>query len=257
MGGTIAVNSERKEERAMTMDRIETKKIAEVIREKIEGMIKRGEVKPGEKLDSVVALSEKFDVSRSAVREALSALRAVGIVTIRQGEGTFVNQYDFSTITEMMNSRTLISKQEMKELFEVRHVLEKGASELAAVRRSDEDLEQMRTALEQMMQASGGTDDLGEQADVRFHLAIVEASGNTLLKQMMGRLSDTMQKTMYETRKAWLFSEKRSFRRLLDEHQRIYTAINEQDPEAAAEAMSAHLTNVEKVLSKGIEHMND
>lgn len=256
MGGTIAVNSERKEGRVMTMDRIETKKIAEIIREKIEEMIKRGEVRPGEKLDSVVALSEKFDVSRSAVREALSALRAVGIVTIRQGEGTFVNQYDFSTITEMMNSRTLISRQEMKELFEVRHVLEKGASELAAVRRSEEDLERMHTALEQMMQADG-TDDLGEQADVRFHLAIVEASGNTLLTQMMGRLSDTMQKTMYETRKAWLFSEKRSFRRLLDEHQQIYTAINEQDPEAAAEAMSAHLTNVEKVLSKGIEHMND
>ena len=240
----------------MPIERIETKKIAEVVREKIEDMIRRGEVQPGDKLDSVIALSEQFDVSRSAVREALSALRAVGIITIRQGEGTFVNQYDASTITDMMNSPTLLSTQTMKELFEVRHVLEKGAAELAALRRTDSHLEQMRVALEQMTQASNGSGDLGEQGDVRFHLAIAEASGNHLLQQMMSRLSDTLQKTMYETRKVWLFFEQRSSQHLIDEHQQIFHAIENHQNESAAEAMSRHLINVEHVLSQGMKHRN-
>jgi GntR family transcriptional repressor for pyruvate dehydrogenase complex len=253
----ISSQYSREEKLLVPIERIETKKIAEVVREKIEDMIKRGEIQPGDKLDSVVALSEQFDVSRSAVREALSALRAVGIITIRQGEGTFVNQYDASTITEMMNSPSLLSTQTMKELFEVRHVLEKGAAELAALRRTDSHLEQMRVALEQMTQASNGSGDLGEQGDVRFHLAIAEASGNHLLQQMMSRLSDTLQKTMYETRKVWLFFEQRSFQHLIDEHQQILHAIEDHQAQAAIEAMSRHLINVEDVLSKGTKHRNE
>ena len=68
-------------------------------------MIKTGELKPGDRLDSVEQLAEIFDVSRSAVREALSGMRAMGLVVMRQGEGTFVTKFDAVNFSLPTNSK--------------------------------------------------------------------------------------------------------------------------------------------------------
>ncbi|MFD2706094.1 FadR/GntR family transcriptional regulator [Salibacterium lacus] len=231
----------------MTYKQIETKKIAEIVREQIEDMIKNGDLQPGDKLDSVVTLSEQFQVSRSAVREALSALRAVGIVTIKQGEGTFVNNYDFSGVLDPMKPERIISNKEMLELFEVRKIMEVGAAELAAEKHSTAQLEQVRQALVEMGGASV-EDNVGEAADVAFHMAVAEASNNQLMIDMMHQLSDTLRRTMFESRRIWLFSEKKSLQRLYEEHERILKAMENGDAAAARTAMLDHLTQVEAAL---------
>lgn len=236
----------------MSFKQIESKKISEIVREQIEEMIKRGDVQPGEKLDSVVQLADQFQVSRSAVREALSALRAVGIVTIKQGEGTFVNNYDFSDVLDPMKPERIISKKEMLELFEIRKIMEVGAAELAAKKRTEEQLETMDGALQNMKDASV-EDNVGESADVAFHLAIAEASQNQLMVEMMNQLSDTLRKTMFESRRVWLFSEKQTLDRLYEEHEYIFAAIKEKDSDQARMMMLKHLTNVEQTLIKGLE----
>ncbi|RSL33094.1 FadR family transcriptional regulator [Salibacterium salarium] len=236
----------------MTFEQIESKKISEIVREQIEDMIKRGEVQPGAKLESVVELSEQFQVSRSAVREALSALRAVGMVTIKQGEGTFVNTYDFSHMFDPMRPERIISKKEMLELFEIRKIMEVGAAELAAEKRTPASLHAVKNALLEMKEASI-KNNVGESADVTFHVAIAEASQNGLLIDMMNQLSDTLRKTMFESRRVWLFSEKRTLERLYEEHERIYEAIEKQDAPQARKAMLEHLTNVEQTLITGME----
>lgn len=78
----------------MKYKQIKTKKIYEEIADALIESIRTGELLPGEKLDSVQALSENFQVSRSAVREALSALKAIGLIEMKQGEGTYVKQFD-------------------------------------------------------------------------------------------------------------------------------------------------------------------
>ncbi|WP_158737144.1 FadR/GntR family transcriptional regulator [Alteribacillus sp. YIM 98480] len=236
----------------MSFKQIESKKISEIVREQIEEMIKRGDVQPGEKLDSVVQLSDQFQVSRSAVREALSALRAVGIVTIKQGEGTFVNNYDFSSVLDPMKPERIISKKEMLELFEIRKIMEVGAAELAAKKRTANHLISIDNALQDMKHASG-ENNVGESADVAFHLTIAEASQNKLMLDMMNQLSDTLRKTMFESRRVWLFSEKQTLERLYEEHELIYAAIKAEDAERARTGMFEHLTNVEKTIIKGLE----
>ncbi|SDI14711.1 FadR/GntR family transcriptional regulator [Alteribacillus bidgolensis] len=236
----------------MSFKQIESKKISEIVREQIEEMIKRGDVQPGEKLDSVVQLADQFQVSRSAVREALSALRAVGIVTIKQGEGTFVNNYDFSSVLDPMKPERIISKKEMLELFEIRKIMEVGAAELAAVKRTEEHLKNIGNALQDMLRASG-EDNVGEASDVAFHLAIAEASKNNLMLDVMNQLSDTLRKSMFESRRVWLFSEKQTLKRLYEEHELIYLAIKAEDAGQARTAMLKHLTNVEQTLIKGLE----
>ncbi|WP_252312531.1 FadR/GntR family transcriptional regulator [Sinobaca sp. H24] len=236
----------------MAFKQIETKKISEIVRAQIEEMIKRGDVQPGEKLDSVVQLASQFQVSRSAVREALSALRAVGLVTIKQGDGTFVNKYDFSGVVDSMKAERIISKKEMMELFEIRKIIEVGAAELASMNRKEEHLEAMEAALAAMERASGG-ENLGENADMAFHMALASGTGNSIMADMMHQLSDTLQKTMFETRRIWLYSEKKTLQRLYEEHENIYEAVKTRDASAAREKMLEHLTHVESTMIQGIE----
>ncbi|CDQ18461.1 transcriptional regulator, GntR family [Halobacillus karajensis] len=236
----------------MSFKQIESKKISEIVQQQIEEMIRRGDVQPGEKLDSVVQLADQFKVSRSAVREALSALRAVGIITIKQGEGTFVNTYDFSNVLDPMKPERIISKKEMLELFEIRNIMEVGAAELAAEKRAPDHLKMMEDALASMKDASG-EDNVGEAADVAFHLAIAEASQNNLMVDIMNQLSDTLRKTMFESRRVWLFSEKQTLERLYKEHEHIFLAIQDRNPSKARKAMLNHLMNVKETLIKGWE----
>ncbi len=235
------------EVQAMAFKHVETKKISEVIREQLEEMIRKGDVKPGEKLDSVEKLAKEFNVSRSAVREALSALKAVGLITIRQGEGTFVNKYDFSNLIVPVSVERIISKKEMLELFQVRKIIEVGAASLAAENRTDAHLKEMKEALLEMEKAAGN-EDLGEKSDVQFHLALADATGNNLLIDMMQQLSDTLGKTMFESRRISLFSQKQEFKCLQLEHERIYRSIESKDPVKANQAMLDHLMNVENTL---------
>ncbi|QKS69722.1 FadR family transcriptional regulator [Paenalkalicoccus suaedae] len=227
----------------MEFKQVQTKKVAEVIREELEAMIRQGDLKPGERLDSVEKLSQQFKVSRSAVREALSALRAVGLITIRQGEGTFVNKFDFSELVAPV-AEAFISKQEVLELFQVRKMLESGAARISAKERTEEQLAEIRQALEEMNQAEDNH-DLGQQADVRLHLAIAKSTGNTLLQELMQQMAETIGKTMYESRRIALFGDSKQFHLLQEEHEAIVQAIEARDPERAEQAMLEHLMRVE------------
>lgn len=235
---------------AMVIKRVETKKISEVIRDELEMMIRNGELQPGEKLQSVEKLAKEFNVSRSAVREALSALRAIGYITIKQGEGTYVNKFDVSQMMAPVSPERIMSKKEIEELLQIRKIMEVGAASLAATHRTDEDLAEMRAALTDMAQSEG---DLGEKADVRFHLALAKSTNNGMLHDMMQQLSDTLGKTMYETRRIALYSTKQTLERLQDEHERIYEAIEARDAEGANDAMLQHLMNVEQTLMEVYE----
>lgn len=116
----------------MKYKQIKTKKIYEEVADALLDMIKNGELKPGDKLDSVHALSESFQVSRSAVREALSALKAMGLVEMKQGEGTYLKEFELNQISQPLSAALLMKKEDVKQLLEVRKLLEIGVASLAA-----------------------------------------------------------------------------------------------------------------------------
>lgn len=231
----------------MVFSRVQTKKVYELVAEQIRKRIQSGEIKPGERLESVEQLAKRFQVGRSTIREALSALRAMGMVDIRQGEGTFITSYDLTKLAQPIGRFTNINKQEMIEFFEVRKIIESGAVAIAASKRNEGHLSAMREALETMEQATGG-DNLGEIADANFHLAIAEATQNNVLIKMMEMISDTLRDTMKESRRLWLFSEDSTLDRLHQEHRSIFASIEEQNPILAQQLMLAHLVKVENVL---------
>lgn len=227
----------------MNFRQVRPKKIYEEVATQIEAMIEKKQLKPGEKLPSVQALAEQFKVGRSAVREALSALQAKGFVEMRQGEGTFVSTYDGSALGQAIRTAVLMDPEQIRELLEVRKSLEVGAAGLAAVRRTEGQLAEMARELT-VMREQLDCDAAGEQADVRFHLAIARASGNALLNDLMHTVAGAMSQTIRDSRRLWLYSDASSAEQLLKEHEAIYEAIKNQQPETAEKRMFRHLDKV-------------
>ncbi len=233
----------------MNYKKIKPKKIYEEVAEAIHDMIKSGQFKPGDKLDSVQQLAENFQVGRSTIREALTALRAMGLIEIRQGEGTYVKEFESGQVSLPLSTAILMNLQDTQNLLEVRKILEAGTSYTASQKRTEEHLHTIESALKEMQLASGN-EELNEKADLAFHMSIAEATQNPLLVNLMNHVSGLIGETIKETRRLWLFSEQITVDRLYEEHRNIYLAIKEQDGEKARALMLDHLENVESVLYK-------
>ncbi|KAA9018048.1 FadR/GntR family transcriptional regulator [Niallia endozanthoxylica] len=236
----------------MKYKQIKPKKIYEEVAEALHEAIRNGQLKPGDKLNSVEQLAENFQVGRSAIREALSALKAMGLIEMKQGEGTYVRQFEAENITFPLSTAMLMNKEDVKNLLEVRKIIEVGAASVAASKRSAESLEQMKAALEEM-KVSNGNEELGEKSDMEFHLALAGATQNPLVSNLLLHVSDLMQETMRETRRLLLFSKWTTTEKLYEEHVEIYQAVVKQDGEKARKAMLTHLNNVEKILQEYFE----
>ena len=227
---------------------IKPKKLYEQIADALQEMIASGELKPGDKLEPVHKLAEKFQVGRSAIREALSALRAKGLVEMKQGEGTYIKVFDSDTGGLSVSTALLMRKQDVINLLEVRKVLETGAVAYAAKNRTETDIANLKRVMNHMDHASGNKKK-EEETDIEFHLEIAKATHNPILLSLMKHISLTMKERMGETRDIWLYNEDTTSEDLLHDHERIFNAVVEQDELKARQLMWNHLTVVEKNLT--------
>jgi GntR family transcriptional repressor for pyruvate dehydrogenase complex len=226
--------------------RIATTKGHELVADHLLQQIKNGERNPGDRLPSVVELAENYGVGRSTIREAVSALKAMGWLDVRHGGGTFVSK---TLPTEPKNAADLLFRDagSLIELLEVRKALEVGAASLAATRRDELHLQRLRKLLGLMEQSLDRNETAeGERADAAFHRAIVDASGNQLFIQLTESLSERFASTIRQTRELWFYRENATAARLLQEHRSIFDAIENQDGNLAASLIGDH---VEKVIS--------
>ncbi|ARK30264.1 FadR/GntR family transcriptional regulator [Halalkalibacter krulwichiae] len=237
----------------MAIEHVRPKKIYEIVAERITEMIKNGEVSPGERLASVQQLAEDFNVGRSAIREALSALKAVGLVEIKQGEGTFVKKINHDIAANVIPSVAFMKQEDVRQLFEIRKIVETGAASLAALNHTEEDLQQIENIIDEMKRAVGDG-ELGEKADVDFHMAIVRSTKNEMLLKLLETVSDTMQVAMREARKLFLYTESDQMQKLYKDHLEIFEAIKSKDSKKAYDAMMKHIVDVEKSVfqTKGV-----
>lgn len=227
------------------------KKIYEEVQDLLLRRIKEGYWKSGDRIDSVEQLAKDLTVSRSAVREAISGLRALGIVTVKQGEGTFVGHFEEDDFAKVVTKALLVDEQQIKELYEVRKILEVGAARLAAKNRTPENIATLYAILEKMA-LENEAQEIGERSDMAFHTAMVAASKNEVLIQFMTSFSQLMENVLLKTRQVLVLKENRA-ESLYNEHVAIVKAIEAQDEEGAYQAIFEHLTNVELSLEKYID----
>lgn len=226
---------------------IKSLKIYEEVTEALLEMIRGGRLKPGDKLDSVQQLAEKFQVGRASVREALTALKAMGLVHMKQGEGTYVCEFEPNQISSPLSTAILMNKRDVRNLLEVRRIIEAGTASAAANKATEEDLLLISNALIEMSNTLGD-EELGEKADLQFHMAIAHASGNPLLVSLMEHVSGMIVDAMRETRRLVFYSNQTTMEQLYEEHKRIFEAIQERNEDKARKAMLTHLDNLEPII---------
>ncbi|MCR8633289.1 MULTISPECIES: FadR/GntR family transcriptional regulator [Paenibacillus] len=233
----------------MEIQKISSRKIYEVIADQIKEQIINGTLKPGEKLPSTKELSESFQVGRSTLREALSALKAMGLVEIHQGEGSYVRSIESQDVDLPVFDSLLMNRETVIELIEARKALEISNAALAADKRTDEDIAKFEAVLKNMEDFLGNEEE-GERSDMLFHLTLAEASHNSIMARMIDSISTQMQTAIRETRRLQMYSSKTVSKQLWEEHKAIFEAIRDQDTAGAEEAMRRHLFHVEQVLLK-------
>ena len=225
---------------------VKPKKTYEEIADKIIQRVKNGELAPGDSIESVEKTAKYYGVSSSTVREALSGLRAMGLVETRHGEGTFITSFDASAFSLPVTTALAMQKKDINELMAVRRMLEIGTASLAAANHQEEDIKNLEHSL-QLMKDAEGEGKLGEQ-DLQFHLDIANATHNKILINLTSSVSDITLEAMRETRRVILYSEE-SMPKLYDQHLRILEAIKHRDGKLAEKEMRHHLIAVENVLS--------
>ena len=218
--------------------------LSERVIAKISDAVVSGELAPGDRLPPERELAGQFGVSRTVVRDAIKTLSGRGILRVKRGAGNFVADPQegapagFGALAEGLS----LGGEGFGDLFEVRKVLEAQAAQWAARRRSDHHVGRLRGIVEEAYGHADGPDVLNE-TDARFHVAVAEASQNLVLVRVMFTLLDLLATIRRET----LDIAGRA-RLSLDEHERIIEEIEAREPEAAREAMLAHLTSVESAI---------
>ncbi len=202
---------------------------------KLRDYIEFKNLEPGDKLPSERMLSEKFQVSRSNIREAIHKLEFFGILKSRPQSGTFIANIGRVAMSGMLDEILRLGEPHFKSLVETRILLELKTVRLASLRRTEQDLEKMRKALDLYTKKVLSGEKAVEE-DLLFHLAIAQASKNSTMNTFMLIITPEII-TNFE--KYHVCDADLSLKGI-QEHENIYEAIKEQDPKKAKETMKEH-----------------
>lgn len=203
----------------------------------LEQRIRSGAYAPGARLPTEMALAAEFGVSRAVVREAVARLKADGLVASRQGSGMSVAARPDSGSFKLAPGAP--AGEALSHIFELRALVETGAAELAARRRTPADLAAMYAALQAMGEAVRQGDDGAEDDDV-FHQAIAAATHNPEIRRFVSFLSAQFSESRRPTWDAAGHATGRAAAAQA-EHERLYAAIAAGDAAAARQAAAGHL----------------
>ncbi len=225
----------------MPFQKVRATKVSAVVAEQIVEAIKTGVYPVGSRLPSEAELAQATGVSRASVREALSALQAVGLIEAKSGSGNFVRksptQEDEADVPLLLESEA-----GCLEVMEARETLEPSVVALVARKSNRKVVRDLRRAIGEMRsQIAGGDFSRYFQADKSFHLALVAAAGNRLLSAALVPLIATMDQVLYRefTHRYYLKTEQ-DLDEVVDLHEELVSSIERQDEEGAASAMSEH-----------------
>ncbi|NOQ92614.1 MAG: FCD domain-containing protein [Flavobacteriaceae bacterium] len=213
----------------------ENKDIQNSIIFNIRELINLKNLEPGDKLPSERMLSEKFGVTRSNIREAIQKLEFYGLLKSIPQSGTFVANIGVTALNGMIEDIIQLKEPDFKSLVEIRILLELKSVRLAALRRTEEELRQIKETLDsyraKVLQGEGAV-----QEDLLFHLAIAKAAGNSILNTFMLKITPEI---ITNFKKYHVCDVDQAFSGI-KEHEDIYEAIKNKDPIDAKLKMKSH-----------------
>lgn len=225
--------------------------VAEEVADRLTTAIAVGEFLPGQGLPAEREMAQMLDVSRGAVREALSRLDALGVVEIRRGRlgGAFVRESWAEGSAEAVRRTLLPRWEEMEQLFDLCGLVEGTVARAAAERRTEADLAALHTAFEAYRDASSATEE--QSADHAFHTTLRHAAGNPRLAALALGLSTDA--ALGFPHYPWGASDDDSSARALREHEALLAAVEAGDPERAGEIAREHFTITAEIIRQALD----
>lgn len=207
--------------------------------------MREGGLKEGDQLPSERELALMFGTSRVPVREALKILEFLGAVQHIRGKGVFVRKAKVSHILHNIEFIATDAMETLMDLFETRVIIEKQATYLAALRRSNADLAKMELAILEMEQGIR----LGMELNIadmsyQFHTAVIVAASNKILLTINESLTELLKLSRQKS-----LNDPQRYEASLNYHKRIFEKIRDQDAAAAAELMEEHLDIAQKYIA--------
>jgi GntR family transcriptional repressor for pyruvate dehydrogenase complex len=223
-------------------------KLSVQVADQLQSSILANELKPGDRLPPERVLCDRFDVSRTVIREAISVLEAKGLLTSKGGSGTYVRAIQSGDVADSIGM--YISAQShlasLEDLIEVRRVIEIQIASLAAERATPEDVEELEQIMAAAREAVDDPDAFAVR-DLEFHVALARLSKNALFEILLEPLSDALYKVrQLASRLPGVTQE------ALALHQNILDRIKACDPEGAAREMAKHLEQSRRVTLEGV-----
>ena len=221
-----------------------------VVVEQIRDLIETGQLKPGDKLPTERSLAEQLGISRSSVREALSALEVLGVIQSRQGLGNYVASQAPGDLSED-KFEDLIEAEGTLEIVETRQLFEPGVAALAARRRTQADLRALQDCITEMERLL--REDLDSwEPDWGFHIALANACHNPVVSAIADLITQRVRGRLWRLMREQNYAgEPARPRQYLDRHRQIYEAVAQGNPRAAEDAVRRHLAEITENLSDG------
>ena len=211
--------------------------------EQIMDLVKRNELKPGDKLPPERELAEKLSISRGSLREAFRVLESRGLIKSKPGGGRYIREIRKNGHNNTENIILSLEKSSILELLEAREMFEVKIAEIAAQKATPEDIELIEEALSKMNEEEELKYGKETESDTEFHLAIASASHNFVFVNIIKLHLDLLKETRGKT---WQIPGRREEQQ--GEHWAIFQAIKEHNSKKASEAMLRHLRSIRKVV---------
>lgn len=210
--------------------------------DKIRNWMLKGYLREGDLLPSERELAELFGVSRMPVSQALKILEFLGVVQQVRGKGIFIKKIDINKIINSIGFMIINPGSGHLELFEARSAIEVYSAQLAAVRRTQEDLDILEDALLEMERNIQMQKDLSN-ASLRFHTALIAAAKN----EVISKINEFLLVALRYSRQEFLRDSTQQDAALL-QHKKIFAALQDADAERAGLEMQAHLYAVTRIV---------
>jgi GntR family transcriptional repressor for pyruvate dehydrogenase complex len=198
-------------------------------------------------MDGEMVLAEKFQVSRSSIREAMKALSLHNIVESKPGHGTFIAADALRKIANMKLVHSMGEDVSLREKMELRILMEEQIVEWVTQNASLEDIKKLEEVIQEDMDNIDVLKETLLQTRTRFHEELAEIAGNGL----MVRLLRTIRAELETHRQQDLILPQQRWQEMMEEHQLILDIIRTRNVEKARETMRRHLSrNLEDILKK-------
>src|SRR6266571_3430445 len=230
---------------------VRTRRVSDQIAQQLQTAIFSGKLKPGDRLPPERELAERFEASRSSVREAIHTLEMAGLVAIRPGAGggAQVTEPDFDLLANTLRTMLRTGRFELAELYQARLLLEPGVAEIAARVADDEDIALLRASLEEgrhLLARKAQT----APASYNFHFLLAKAAKSNLLLMLISSLMDLVHKSDQVSGPRPQLSPP-----IVRAHEAIVDAIERHDADEARRLTTEHLLEIQQRVTQRIERL--